>query len=232
MALAGTRSPRVHAADVPAVSVSQLTVVVADPGELFRSSLVRCVQSHPRLKLLASVGGGHAALEAIRRQRPDVATLEARMPGLDGEQVLAQLRAEGAGTRVLLLSAHIDGALVARALAAGAAGCLAKDDSKLEVTEAIIGAVERRTVISALLQPLVAAHLHAIASAPPQVRLSPRELEVLELASHGKKIEEIALELHISRETVNTFLLRASAKLGVKGKTHAVATALRAGLLH
>jgi len=80
------------------------------------------------------------------------------------------------------------------------------------------------------LQPVLAAHLSAIASAP-QGRLSPRELEVLELASRGKTASQTGGELMISFESVNTFLQRASAKLGARGKTHAVAIALRAGLL-
>lgn len=63
------------------------------------------------------------------------------------------------------------------------------------------------------------------------VRLSTRELEVLDLASRGETAKEIALHLSLSVETVNTLLARARRKLGATRTTHAVALAIRMGLL-
>lgn len=62
-------------------------------------------------------------------------------------------------------------------------------------------------------------------------RLSARELEVLELSSYGRSAKEIARHLNVGVATVNTLLDRARVKLGATGKTHAVALAIRSGLL-
>ena len=62
-------------------------------------------------------------------------------------------------------------------------------------------------------------------------RLSPREIEVLTLASHGRRTKQIATELGVAQDTVETLLRRASRKLDASSRTHAVAIAMRLGLL-
>jgi two-component system nitrate/nitrite response regulator NarL len=208
----------------------QTTVIVADDSDLFRSSIVRAVRSHPRLQLVGSARDGAMALELIQGKCPDVAMVDVRMPGLDGEQLLARLSLANSETRVLLLSAHIDAAMISRALGAGAAGCLGKDDTEEEILSAILRAAAGKTVVSTTLQPVLALYVRAQAIAT-DVRLSRREHEVLELSSRGKSAEQVAQELFVSRETVNTLLQRAGRKLGTRGKTQAVAEAIRRGLL-
>jgi len=203
--------------------------VVADDSELFRISIARSIESDPRLRLAGSVADGQAALQLIGDLRPSVATIDVRMPLLDGEAVLNRLSDPPTETRVLLLSAHLDAALIGRALGLGAAGCLSKDDSEGEIRQAIVDTAGGQTVVSAGLQPLLASYFQM--QATNQVRLSGREREVLELASRGNSAKQIACELIVSTETVKTLLQRASRKLETNGKTHAVAEALRRGLL-
>jgi two-component system, NarL family, nitrate/nitrite response regulator NarL len=208
----------------------RITVVVADDSQLFCSSIARAVGSRPQLELLGRATDGEAALELIKRLEPDVAAVDVRMPGLDGEQLLNRVARDGLRTRIVLLSAHIDGALVDRALRAGAAGCLSKDDSSSAILDAIAASASGHTSVSPSLQTLLGDHLHAL-SKSPGVRLSPREHQVLELSSQGRSADQVASELFLSPETVNTLLQRAGRKLGARGKTHAVAEAIRRGLL-
>jgi two-component system nitrate/nitrite response regulator NarL len=205
------------------LSSGLVTVLVADDSELFRGSIARTVQSRPRLRLVGQASDGQAALELIRTLRPRIAIVDLRMPGLDGEQVVVRLAHERIGTRVLLLTAHLTGTLAERALAAGAAGCASKDDSEERIVEAIHAAATAHPRIS--IQ-------HAPSPAPAvEVRLSAREQEVLRLASEGNSAKQIAHSLYLSRDTVHTLLHRANRKLGTTRTTHAVAEAIRCGLL-
>jgi DNA-binding NarL/FixJ family response regulator len=116
-----------------------LRVLVADDHPLFRRGVARTVQRRAGLELVAEAGDGRQALELIDALRPHVAVLDLRMPRLTGIDVCAELRARPAPqpTRVLILSAFEDAALVWDALSAGASGFVGKDAAAAEVCAAI-----------------------------------------------------------------------------------------------
>lgn len=117
-----------------------LTVLIADDSDAYRSGIVRAVGAHEELTLVGEVDAGEAALAAIIELMPDVALLDVRMPGLDGLEVCEQLRARlpRVATRVVLLSAHMDATVVARAREVGADAYLSKAASRREIcSEAI-----------------------------------------------------------------------------------------------
>jgi DNA-binding NarL/FixJ family response regulator len=100
----------------------------------------RAVQVHAGLELIGEADGGHAALEAIDRLRPDVVLLDLRMPDLDGLGVLERLRqsAPPSTARVLIVSASLDPEIELAARAAGAAGCVSKDSPRVEICAAAL----------------------------------------------------------------------------------------------
>ncbi len=116
-----------------------LRVLVADDHPLFRRGVARLVQRRAGLELVAEAADGRQALELIDALRPDVAVLDLRMPRLTGLDVCAELRARPAPppTRVLILSAFEDAALVWDALSAGASGFVGKDAAPATVCAAI-----------------------------------------------------------------------------------------------
>ena len=78
-----------------------MRVLVADDHPLFREAIVRTVRERPEFELVGEAADGRAALEAIRELRPDVAVIDVKMPELDGLQVVAAVRRDELGTRVL-----------------------------------------------------------------------------------------------------------------------------------
>ena len=102
-----------------------VTVVVGDDHPMYRDGVVRALKESGRIRVLAEVGDGRAALEAIREHEPKVALLDYRMPDLDGLAVVTAVARDALPTRVLLLSATEDPATVYEALAAGAASTAA-----------------------------------------------------------------------------------------------------------
>ncbi|WP_132935585.1 response regulator, partial [Mycobacteroides abscessus] len=96
------------------VSGELVRVVVGDDHPLFREGVVRALTASGQITVVAEAENGTGALELIREHRPDVALVDYRMPELDGTQVAAAVRRDELPTRVLLLSAHDDAAIVYR----------------------------------------------------------------------------------------------------------------------
>ena len=114
-------------ADRVAPTDARVRVVVADDHPFFRDGVARGLTQSGRFEVVAEVGDGRAALEVIRREAPDVALVDYEMPDIDGLGVVRAVVRDGLRTRVLLLSAHTDSAVVFQALQEGAAGYLSKD---------------------------------------------------------------------------------------------------------
>ena len=117
---------------------SPVTVVVGDDHPMYRAGVVAALKESGRIQVLAEVGDGRAALDAIREHAPAVALLDYRMPELDGLAVVAAVTRDELPTHVLLLSATEDPATVYEALAAGAAGYLTKESDRDEIVAAVI----------------------------------------------------------------------------------------------
>lgn len=208
-----------------------LRVVVGDAYPLFLASIARSVSNKPGLALAGIATDGARALALIRGQNPAVAVLEMQLPGLDGQQVLDAIIADGLGTRVLFLSERIDGATVHQALASGASGYLSKDADEAEIQQAILSAGAGDTVVSARVNAALLQHLRLLREHQQRPRLSARELETLSLTSRGLSVKSIALKLSLSPHTVHTNLRRVYEKLGVCNQAGAVGEAMRQGIL-
>lgn len=112
------------------------TVVIADDDADIRD-LVSISVRKAGLRVLAAVGDGAAALDAIRTHRPDLAILDISMPELNGMEVCRAVRADaGIGdVRILLLSASVDEAAVNLGIESGADYFMAKPFSPREMVE-------------------------------------------------------------------------------------------------
>ncbi|MFJ9821074.1 response regulator transcription factor, partial [Streptomyces sp. NPDC101151] len=128
-------------------SPARIKVVIADDHPLFREGISRALQLSGSIDVVAEAENGRDALEIIRRELPEVAVLDLRMPELDGIAVLHALVRDQVATRVLLLSAFTDSSSVYRALEEGAAGFLTKDSKRSEVVDAVRAIARGQTVV-------------------------------------------------------------------------------------
>ena len=152
------------------------------------------------------------------------------MPQLDGLQVLQATRREGFGTRIILLSAFVDGELVHQALSGGAAGFLSKESTGIGVCEAVEIVARGEVVLAPEIQAALAGELRLRAPAEGP-RLSERETQTLALLAEGLSSGDIAVELGVSATTVKSHLRHLYEKLEVSDRAAAVARAMRSGLL-
>lgn len=208
----------------------KVRVVVGDDHPLFRDGVVRALASSGEIDVVAEADDGASALQLIKTHQPDVALLDYRMPGLDGAQVAAAVKRDELPTRVLLVSAHDESAIVYHALAEGAAGFLPKESTRSEIVTAVLDCAKGRDVLSPGLAAGLAGEVRRRAE-PAGPVLSPREREVLTLIARGSSIPAMAKELYLAPSTVKTHVQRLYEKLGVSDRAAAVAEAMRRRLL-
>jgi two-component system nitrate/nitrite response regulator NarL len=210
---------------------AKVRVVVGDDHPLFREGVVRALSLSGSVSVVGEADDGSAALELIKAHRPDVALLDYRMPAMDGAQVAAAVRSQELPTRVLLLSAHDEPAIVYQALQQGAAGFVLKDSSRTEIVQAVLDCATGRDVVAPALAGGLAAEIRHRAEPMASV-LSAREREVINRIARGQSIPAIASELYVAPSTVKTHVQRLYEKLGVSDRAAAVAEAMRQGLLN
>ena len=207
----------------------KVRVVVGDDHPMFRDGVVRALVSSGSIEVVAEADDGPSALEAIRTHLPQVALLDYRMPGMDGAEVAAAVLRDELPTRVLLVSAHDESAIVFRALQEGAAGFLPKESSRSELVNAVLDCAKGRDVVAPSLAAGLVGEIRKRAE-PEGPVLSPREREVLKLIAAGSSIPAMAKELFLAPSTVNTHVQRLYENW-LNDRAAAVAEAMRRKLL-
>jgi len=206
------------------------TVLVADDHPLYREAVVRAVRSRPEFELAGEADDGRAALDAIRREPPDVAVLDVEMPSLGGVDIVNAVKRDGLPTRVILLSAHLESETVYDAVAAGVAAYLSKSSPQERICDAIAAVARGEVVLPAEVQAGLAEQIQRRAT-DGRPSLSGREHDVLVLIADGLSAPAVGERLHVSPATVKSHLKPLYEKLGVSDRAAAVAEAMRRGLI-
>ena len=206
-----------------------IRIVLAEDHTLVREGTRRILEQAPDLAVVGEAEDGEAALDMVRRLQPDVAILDIRMGNLSGIEVVRQMGEHCPNTRALILTAHDDDDYVLALMEVGATGYLLKTARPEELIEAV------RSVHSgeAVLHPAIAAKVARLwakrgmlGKPGPAEKLSPRELEVLELAARGFRNKVIAESLGISVRTVEGHFNSIFVKLNVSSRVESVLSAL------
>ncbi|MFF8831220.1 response regulator [Streptomyces sp. NPDC015131] len=209
---------------------NRIRVVVVDDHPVFREGVARGLLLSGHVDVVAEAENGRQALDAVRRERPDVAVVDYRLPDLDGVAVARAVSGERLPTRVLLLSATTDSSVVFRAIEEGAAGYLPKDARRAEIVDAVLKVSKGAVVIPPGLAGGLASEIR-MRSARSAPVLSERERQVLGAFARGLSIPRTAEELFLGPSTVKTYAQRLYEKLDVSDRAAAVAEALRRGLI-
>ena len=215
-----------------------LRVAVCDDQTLVRAGFRVLIDATPGLSVVGEAGTGAAAVELIRRERPDVALMDIQMPEMDGIEATRRLLGgpEPVPVRVLILTTFDLDRYVFAALRAGASGFLLKDTPPNDLLAAIRIIADGE----ALLSPRVTRRLVAEFAKRPAVAVeaahrldgvTEREREVLVLIARGLSNTEIAAELYLSIATVKSHVGRLLTKLGARDRAQLVIAAYEAGLM-
>ncbi|MFI8993870.1 response regulator transcription factor [Streptomyces sp. NPDC053542] len=208
-------------------------VLVVEDQRALADALELAIAAQPDLECVGAVGTVEAALP-LAAAGVDTVLMDIHLPGADGIEGTAALKAAHPEIRVLILTGDTDPAVLAAATAAGAAGFLSKASALSDILAAVRAPaggplLVESAALAALLGPADGGRNGQEEAAP--ARLTAREREVLRLLGEGLSPRAIAERLVISRHTARGHVKNVLMKLGAHSQLEAVVAATRAGLL-
>jgi DNA-binding NarL/FixJ family response regulator len=197
--------------------------VLADDHPAVLTAVSDFLEEH-NFTVVARCANGYSALESVRREQPAIAILDNRMPGKSGIELIEEILAVSAKTRVIIYTGEGTTEIAREVLAAGAHAILLKGAPLEDLLRALHAAAAGTPYVDPALVEL------------PNVRatkivITRREREVLQLLAEGHGQREIGTRLSIGTETVRAHLQKARKRLSAATTTQAVAEAMRLGLL-
>jgi DNA-binding NarL/FixJ family response regulator len=213
---------------------ASIKVLIVDDQRTFGEALSMALAKEKDLTVIDVVTDGLTAVRITEQQHADVVLMDLAMPGMDGIEATRRIMDETPDAHVILLTGHVGDLTTARAVQAGAAGILPKTEAVVDLA----GAVRRAHAGESLMDPdEVEASLRRLRHRRMQEatveqrleRLTPRELEILQLIADGVPADNIAPTLGVSPHTLRTHLQNVLTKLKVHSKLDAVVLAIRHG---
>ena len=196
--------------------------IVEDDAKL-RETMARYFVGQSGFKCLCTYPDAESALAGIPENPPDVVLMDINLPGIDGIECVARLRAALPDLKILMLTVFEDSERVFNSLAAGAFGYLVKSHRPARILQAIRDVYAGGSPMSGHIARMVVQSFERRgATTDETASLTPRELEVLHGLSCGQPYKQIAANLDISISTVRTYIQRIYEKLHVHSQTEAV----------
>ena len=202
-----------------------IRILIADDHPIVRQGLAAVLDQEADLEVVAQAANGREAVAKAFELLPDVILMDLQMPEMDGVAAIIEIKNAALETGIIILTTYDTDDYIFRGIEAEARGYLLKDSPPEEVLKAIRAVYQGES----LIQPRVASRLLDRLSqlsrnaAPSEGSLSAREVEVLQIMATGAANKEIASRLNIGQSTVKTHIVRIFNKLGVSGRTEAVA---------
>lgn len=206
------------------------TVFIVDDHPIVRQGLALFINREADLTVCGDADEAGSALQKIRALRPDIVLVDISLNGPDGLDLLKSIRAYDHRLPVLILSMLDETLYAERALRAGACGYIMKQEATENVLVAIRRILAGGIYASDRMSSLMVQHFVAGAPAPgesPVAGLTDRELEVFRLIGEGHGTRQIAVDLHISIKTVESYQAHIKEKLSIRNARELVQRAVQ-----
>jgi DNA-binding NarL/FixJ family response regulator len=218
-------------------SERHITLLICDDHKLLTDALAVVVGAEADMELVADpVDDPALAIDLVSAHRPDVVLMDVGFKGgsMNGFEATRRIKETSPSTNVVIMTASDDESALVKGVEAGAAGFLNKTEAVDEVLAAVRGAAEGEVLIDPALLAKALQHVARDREVRRQAeqllgQLTERELEVLQLLAKGTRNDDIAEQLFISAQTVQTHVRNILAKLRVHSKLEAVSFAVRHG---
>jgi len=201
--------------------MNDIRVLIVDDHEFLRRGLKLVFETFEGIELVGEAGDGREALALIPAADPDVIVTDARMPVMDGLDLVQAMKEAHPELPALVLTTFEDAELVGALINAGAAGYLLKDVGADRLQEAILAVAEGGLV----LDPRIAMHLRRRDAGEDALAvLTGSERSVGVLVAKGATNVEIAESLHLAEGTVKNHISSLLRKLGARDRTNLALT--------
>src|SRR5688500_12116434 len=213
-----------------AIKGGKYRILLVDDHPIVRQGLAEMIDQQRDLQVCGTAEDVHKALEVLEKLRPDLVIADISLKGSNGIELLKNIKVRYPRTLVLVLSMHDESLYAVRALRAGAAGYIMKQEATEKVLTAIRQVLSGEIYLSERMEKKMMHQLVGGRSArtgSPIEDLSDRELEVFGLIGQGHGTRQIAEELHLSIKTIESHRAHINEKLNLRNATELVQHAIQ-----
>ncbi|MDH4233997.1 MAG: response regulator transcription factor [Gallionella sp.] len=193
-----------------------IRALITDDHAIVRQGLARILEKSQEIKIVAECDNGIDALNWLRSNDCDIALIDISMPGMNGVDLLKQIREEKPKLPVLIISIYPEDQYAVRLIKAGAAGYLAKGCAPAVVVDAVRQIAGGKKYISPAVAEMLANELNQEDGKLPHESLSDREFQIFMMFASAKTVSEIAATLSLSSKTVSTYRSRILEKMQLR----------------
>lgn len=210
-----------------------IKILIADDHAILRAGLKHLLSEYPDIVVAGEASNGQEALLKVRTESWDVVVLDMTMPGKSGIELIKQLKQLAPKLPILILSMHKEDVYAVRALKAGAAGYLCKDNAEDQLVSALRKVADGGLYINAAVAEKLAVGMLQgdMLDELPHTRLSDREYQIFQLIAVGESLTDIAQKLNLSVKTVSTHKTHVMEKMGCANVAELIRYVIRHDLL-
>jgi DNA-binding NarL/FixJ family response regulator len=209
----------------------KIKIAIAEDNPALAKSVKENVSSFDNVELLFVVPNGKELIQKIAEQKPDLILMDINMPVMDGIEATQKVKHHFPDIKIIMLTVFDEEDKIFQSIIAGASGYLLKDEKPGKILEAIedamAGGAPMSSVIATKALKLIRGQKSEVIPDKNDFNLSKREIEILELISHGDNYHQIAEKLFISPNTVRKHIENIYSKLQVHNKVEAIQVANR-----
>ena len=165
-----------------------MKIVLVDDHEIMREGMCALLQKRPDMQVVGQAADGRIAVTLVEELRPDIVIMDIGMPNLNGIDATQQMIANNPHLKVMALSTHSDGAIVARMIKAGATGYMLKESAFAELVNGLDAMMNGKTFLCSRIAKVVFSDYINMVTNPNWQGgdgLTSREREVLQLVAEG-----------------------------------------------
>jgi DNA-binding NarL/FixJ family response regulator len=197
-------------------TVERNRILVVDDHPVVRQGLAQFINQERDMEVCAEAADGFDAMSAIAESHPNLVILDIELDGLNGIELVRNIKSQYPDLPVLMLSMHDESLYAERALRAGARGYIMKQEKPERVVHAIRVILRGDVYVSDKAASKILKLLsegRSVDQGSPVDRLSNRELEVLQMIGQGYRTRHISERLSLSPKTVESYKARMKQKL-------------------
>jgi DNA-binding NarL/FixJ family response regulator len=212
-----------------------IRVLLVDDHSLFRQGLCSLLSKEPGFAVVGEAQDGLDAIAKAKDLKPDLVLMDISMPRCDGVEATRRLRQSFPAMKIVMLTILENDKKLFEAIKAGAHGYMQKNVKPELLFRTLRGVFSGEAAISRataakIMNEFADQARHGGSDAREE--LTERELDVLQLLTHGMTNKEIGQKLHLAENTVKNHLKNILDKLQVENRVQAAALALREGIAH